>query len=128
MIDAERAGVAHVLPQQLDEGRVGPRAQRVGRERRQAPVLPLGAEVVRRRADPHPARDHVLLGPGIGAVRIDPHREVEIEPDRHAGVTRGRLRRAELLVREPLQELEEGDPPRRSRARKRAPPSPSGLR
>jgi len=51
VIDAQRAGVPHVLAQRVDERAVALRAQPVGTQRRQAPVLAVRVEFVGRGAD-----------------------------------------------------------------------------
>jgi hypothetical protein len=65
---------------------------------------------VGRRADRRAGSDQLLVGPGLGAVRIDPDREVAVESERQPGLASGLGRGAELAVGFPLQPLEEVDP------------------
>ena len=104
MVDAQPAGVAEGGPDGLHERPVagGPQPPRV--ERGQAPVLAPGVELVGRGADGHVEGEDVLPQPGVGAARVDPHRQVVHH--RHAG----RRRRLQLEVDQPLQPLVEPDP------------------
>ena len=77
--------------------------------RRLRPVLAELIELVRRRARGHAQRQHVLQGPGVGAVRMHADGQVVHDADRHSGPDRLRLRRGELLVELPLQPAVEVD-------------------
>ncbi len=103
VVDAQRPGARHVRAQRGRERRVRAFAQALGGERRQAPILPAGIEVVGRGAHAHAERVEVLVGPRFGAVGRDRDGEVGIEADAHAELARARLRIAQLQVRLPLQ-------------------------
>jgi hypothetical protein len=103
VVDADRAGAAHVGAQGLDEDGVPAFAQPVRAQRRQAPVLALGVEGVGRRAHAHVEREAVAMAPGVRAAAVDRDREVEIEADRHPEFGTARRRRLELPGRLPLQ-------------------------
>ena len=75
-----------------------------------------------------PGDDQLLVGPGLGAVRIDPDREVAVEPDRQPGFAARRRRTPELAVGMPLQELEELDAARHAPGRMRRLPAERGSR
>ena len=109
VVDADRAGAAHAGAQHLDEGLVAGFAQPVGAQRRQAPVLPVGVELVGRRADAGAEREAILMAPGIRAGAVGRHRQILVEPDRHA--QRAALLRhgVELTRALPLQVLEKAD-------------------
>ena len=115
VVDPQPAGVAERGPDGLHERLVAGGPQPPGVERRQAPVLAPGVELVGRGADGHVEGEHVLPQPGVGAAGVDAHRQVV--HDRHAG----RRRRLQLEVDQPLQPLVEADPVGGARAR-RPPP------
>src|SRR6202163_2381194 len=84
----------------VDEVIVAPLAQPLGLQRREAPVLPLGEERVRRRTGRGLLGEEVALLPDVEGAAVNAERQVEIE-------TRGapaRLLRhgAQLLRRGPL--------------------------
>ena len=110
MIDAQDPGVPHVGAQRGDDrGKAAP-AQRQRVDRRQTPVLSGPAQHIGRRADRRARDDELPVGPGFGAVRVDPDGEVAIEPDCQPAGAPGRRGRAELKVGLPLQELEKLHP------------------
>ena len=110
MVDPQYAGMSHIGAQRRDQRREAapPQGQRV--ERRQPPILAGAAQRVGRRADRGARHDQLLVGPGLGAVRIDPDREVAIEAERQPGLASRGGRLPQLAVCLPLQELEELDP------------------
>ena len=75
---------------------------------RQAPALALRVERVRRRADLDARQVEILIAPGVETVGPDADREVEIEPDRKAGVTRAVAAGGELLIGDPLHVFDKG--------------------
>ena len=111
MVDAQRAGVAHVGAQRLDEAAVARLAQPSRRERRQPPVLTVGLKSSGGAPTLAPAHDAPAVGPGVGAAAVD-------RRPRGRGTGRGACRRrvgrarrlAELLVGQPLQPRVEADP------------------
>ena len=107
MVNAQRAGVAHVGAQTFDERLIGGGAQRMRIEWRQPPALAGSAEAVRRRADRDGVGQEALIGPGVGAVQIDAECQVAVEPDCHAASRADRSGGSELAVRLPLQILME---------------------
>ena len=98
VVDAQGPGVAHARAHRLHEGLVadGPELPRV--EGGQPPHLALRVERVGRRADGHARGEQVLPQPGVGAPRVEAHRQVVHE--RQMG-----RRRRQLLVEEPLEPL-----------------------
>ena len=109
VVDAQRAGVAHVGAQRLDDDAVAGRSQSIGPERRQAPGLAFAIELVGGRADARTERVDRRVRPGIGPGAVDRDGEVEIEADRHAALVRDLLRAGELGVGDPLEVLVELD-------------------
>ena len=107
MIDAERAGVAHVDGEEMRERL---RGRGDGVRGRQAPHLSVGRERVGRCADGNAAREIARAGPGLGAVRRSADRDVAIEAEGEARrlPTSGRLR--QLGGGQPLQIQVEADP------------------
>ncbi len=105
MIDAQRAGVAHVGAQRGDERRVSGFAEPIRNQRRQTPVLAAHVEVVGRRADARAHRIRVLVRPRLGAGAIDRYREIDVQPDAHGGRRGFAADIAELRGRLPLQIL-----------------------
>ena len=110
MVDAQRAGVAHVGAQRRDERRIAGILQALRDQRRQAPILPLHVERVGRCADTCAYRVQLLLRPGVGTAAIDRHRKIAVEPDGETATTRmlGGARTLKLGL--PLQPGEEVDP------------------
>ena len=102
VVDADRAGMAHV---RLNERAEGPEPvplhlQRV--EGGQAPVLALGRQQVRRGADRHPVGEALGMGPDLRSAPVGADREVAVEAEPHPRVL-GRLRGSgELRVGEIL--------------------------
>ena len=94
----------HVARKQIGERRTALAQQRLGRDRREAPILAQRPEPIRRRADRLLEHVRARIVPHVRAVAIDADRHVEVEPDlEFAGVARDRV---ELFVDDPLQELE----------------------
>ncbi len=123
MVDAQHAGVAHVGA--VDRVERGPAVARAGEriERRQAPVLPLGGERIRRRADRDASREFRGVRPGFGAVRRGADGKIAIEPDLQAALARALRGSPELAVGQPL--AEEGELEGLAAPLDRAPRSPS---
>ena len=96
VVDPQPAAVAHVGPHGTGERLVPRCPQRVRDVGREAPVLAVGGELVRRRADAGVEREQVLVGPGVGAAGVDADREVGDQRARP-----GRI--AELAVGDPLE-------------------------
>ena len=88
--------VAEHRADRLDERLVAGGAQPVRDERRQAPVLAGGVELVGRRADRDVARQQVLPAPGVGARDVEADRQVVDDGDLLGGAR-------ELGVEQPLQ-------------------------
>ncbi len=103
MVDPDAARRPQAEPHGADPGVVAGLAEPPGVERREAPVLPLGVEVVGRRADPHAERHRVLPQPGVGAAGVDADGEVLHQVDLGAGP-------GELALGEPLQPGVVADP------------------
>ncbi len=110
MIDAQDPRVPHIGAQRGDQrGKAAPaQGQRV--DRREPPILAGPGQQVGRCADRRTGDDQLPVGPGFGAVRVDPDREVAIEPDSQPTLAPGRRRGAELMVALPLQELKKRHP------------------
>ena len=101
MVEAQAAGMFRRAADRLDKRFEVGFAQLPGVERRHAPVLAVGEEVVGRRAHPHACREEVLPAPCVAAVGC--------EADRHVGDEADLLRRScELAVEVELQPLVEG--------------------
>ena len=77
--------------------------------RRLRPVLAELIELVRRRTRGHAQRQHILQGPGVGAIGVHTDGQVFHDAQRHSGPCCLRLRRGELLVELPLQPAMEID-------------------
>ena len=107
VVDAQHAGVAHIGA--VDRVERGPAVARAGQriERRQAPVLPLGGERIRRRADRDASREFRGVRPGFGAVRRGADGKIAIEPNLQAAFARALRGSPELAVGQPL--AEEGE-------------------
>ena len=103
VVDAQRAAVAHGGAQGLDERRVGQFAQLARHERRQAPVLAVRVEVVRRRAGVCAGRVHVTPSPGVGAARTHADGQVLVQADAETALPGFGPRGGQLLVSQPLQ-------------------------
>ena len=88
MVDADRAGMAHVGGHQRAERGEALRFERQRMERRQTPVLALGAEQIGRRADRQARREPVGMRPNLRATGIAADGEIAIEADLHAGTCR----------------------------------------
>ena len=110
VVDANRAGVAHVCGDERAEGRepLFLEGQRV--ERRQSPILSLRPEKIGRRADRETFAEPLRTRPDLGAAAVGAHREVAVEADVHPGGARAPAGRLELAIREPLQPGMERDP------------------
>ncbi len=110
VIDAQCTRMPQQTPDEIAQrGIPGPRER--GREPWWLePVLPLLVIHVRRCADRDSGRVQRAERPGIRPERVDTHREVVHDPDTHAGLHRGVLRRCQLIVGDPLQPRVEGDP------------------
>jgi hypothetical protein len=103
VVDAQRAGGAHVPAQRRDERRVRGIAQALGDERRKPPVLTGRVVEVRRRADEGAGRVKRRVGPAFGAARVDADREIVQQSDVQSERGRAFRRRAELHVELPLE-------------------------
>ena len=79
-------------------------------ERRQSPVLSVGSEGIRWRADGQSQGEALGMGPYLGATGVGPDRKIAVEADAHARMPRKLGRLAELPVREPLQPSVKGNP------------------
>src|SRR5438270_596230 len=78
-------------------------------ERGQSPVLPGPIEQIGRRADRHVREKSILLAPGVEPIPADPHRHVQIEPDRKTALARPCATVIELLMGKPLHEFKEAE-------------------
>src|SRR5215831_630771 len=95
--------MAHVRAQQLRE-RYGIALERRRVQGKDSPFLTQGLEIVGRRAATQ-IRDKVpLLGPGVGTVRADAHREITNDADREPGTAALVCRSFELRVGHVLEE------------------------
>ena len=103
VIDAQRAAVIERGAHRLHERLVADGAQLPRDERRQAPVLAVRVERIRRRADAHAVRDRVLPHPRVGAAGIEADGQVAEQRDLGAGG-------GELLVEQPLEPAVEAEP------------------
>jgi len=103
VVDPDRAGVAHVGLDEGAEGREPVALHRQWVEGRQAPVLALGRQQVRRRADRNLVGEALGMGPDLGAAPVGADREVAVEPDPHAGAQRRRGGFLQLLIGKVLQ-------------------------
>ena len=109
VVDAQRAGVPQEVSDHVTQGPVRLALERVRQPRRLIPVLTLLVVHVGRCADGDPRRIHVSQRPGVRPFGVDSHRQIVHESDTHAGVMRGRLRRRDLLLGDPLQPRVERD-------------------
>ncbi len=103
VVDAQRARAAHAGAQAVDEEAVAALAQPLGRQRRQAPVLPQRAQRVGRRADAGLGGQHGARAPGVGAVAVHGDGQVLVQADAQAGLAAARGHGLQLLVGRPLQ-------------------------
>ncbi len=78
MIEPDRTGVAHRGPQHLAKWLKGLHSKTGGIESRKAPVLALGVQRIRRRANGEMAGDRRLLVPGVESIGLHANRDVEI--------------------------------------------------
>jgi len=111
VVDAKRPGVAHVGAQRGDEWRVGGRAQPLGRERRQSPVLAAQVEIIRRGTDARLDGVQALVRPRFRAAAVDRDGEVLVQSHAQAQVQRQPADRGKLQVGLPLQVFVELDAP-----------------
>src|SRR5215470_2019629 len=102
VIDPDRAGISHGCAQDLCEWRAAALDQAQGIDARKSPALPLGVELVRRRADLERWQDEILIAPGVKAVGADADGDIEIKPDREPGAVGLGPAGHELLVGDPL--------------------------
>ena len=109
MIDAQRAGVAHVGADDGDERLVGHVGEGERMQRRCSPVLAHHVDRIRRRSDRGPVDDHVLGAPRVGAVGGGADGQIAVKTDGEAAFPRPARRSRELEVRLPLHVLEELD-------------------
>ncbi len=103
MVDAQRARAAHVGTQGLDEDAVAAGTQMVRPQRRQAPALPVGIELVRRCADAGTGTEGGRLAPHVRAAAVDRHRQVEEQADAEPERLAPRVHPNQLLDGDPLQ-------------------------
>ena len=102
VVDAHPPSVAEPGPHRLDERPVPGGAKPVRHEGRQAPVLPLEREVVRRRPHRDALGQHVLPRPGVGALAVEADGEVGHQAQGPPGAS-------QLLVEQPLEPRVERD-------------------
>ena len=108
MVDPHPVRVAQGGPQQVAVGGVAGGVEPVGTPRGQAPVLALLAERVRRRADVHAHREHVLQRPAVRPLRVAADGEVVHDP--HADLLPHRVHVGQLALHLVLQPRVEGHP------------------
>ena len=72
-----------------------------------SPILSARIERIGRCTDCYVGHQGILIAPGIKTIRPDPNGHIEIKPDRQAGITRMLAAVTELVIGEPLHELEE---------------------
>ena len=94
VIEPQRAEVPHVGRHQVAERPVSLGDQRIGILRRDAPVLSLQRQRIRRRSDSGAHAVQRLVGPGFRTARIHADGVVAVEPDRHAEFAREALHAA----------------------------------
>ncbi len=95
VVDAQASGMAQRGADRLDERLVAGGAQLPGDERREAPVLAQGVELVGRRTHAHVEGEEVLPGPSVRPPGVEAHGEVLDH--------RQRRRRRHLPVEQPLE-------------------------
>jgi hypothetical protein len=105
VVDAEAAGVDEHGPDRLAEGLEPGRSELPRDVRRQAPVLALRPELVRRRADAAAEGQQVLVGPTVEAPGLEPDGEVLQHGDAALG-----CRGPQLPVDQPLAPGVEAEP------------------
>ena len=71
-----------------------------------SPILSARIERIGRCTDGYVGQHGILIAPSIKTIRSDPNGYIEIEPDRQAGITRMLAAVTELMIGEPLDELE----------------------
>src|SRR5690242_14014222 len=103
MVDPQRPRMTHVVAQGANVWPIAARAQSGGIERRQAPVLALGIEAVRRGPNSNLECQLLLLRPGVRAVRAGTERKIAVETDRHAALGRLGSRDRHLAISFPLE-------------------------
>ena len=103
VVDAQGTGVPQQGADHVAQGGVARPGERIGQPRRLVPVLPQLVVHVRRGSHEHALGVRVTQGPGIRPLRVHAHRKVVHDADAHPGVRRGCLRRAHLVVGDPLQ-------------------------
>ena len=109
VVDAQGACMAHVGAQHIQHGLEPGFAQPLRRDGRKAPVLPVGVELVGRRAHLNTLGIQGGLGPGFRATRVHANGQVPVQADAHAQFAGQVLHRLELKFGLPLQVLEELD-------------------
>ena len=131
MVDPQPVRVPQRGPQQVAVGGVAGGVEPVGAPGRQAPVLALLAERVRRGADVHAHREDVLQRPAVGALGVAADGEVVHDP--HADLLRHAAHVGQLALHLVLQPRVERHPRGQLDAqpvdvRRRRVPQPSGHR
>ena len=105
MIDAQRAGVAHIRAQELAEALATLRlpSQRIGR--RQTPVLSVSRKTIGRGADRKALEKMRRAAPALATVGRRANGEIAAKAEREASIPRVSRRLRELAFAEPLQIL-----------------------
>ena len=103
MINAQNAIDAHIGAQHLDKHTITAALQPLRMQRRQIPVLPGRAQLVRRRANRHLQTVHLAVNPCIRAAARHADRQITIQPQRHSRLMTGHTHQIQLLRHHPLQ-------------------------
>ena len=108
MVDADAAGMPQSSADRVDEGAIAAAGELIGIERGDAPILPVGAERIGRRADGDAAEQVRTAAPAVAAAAIGTYGEICDKAHRHL-FSRASLRGGQALIGQPLQEDVEGD-------------------
>ena len=109
MVDPNAARMAQSCPDHFQKSRIAAIEQPARREADKAPILPLRAEQIRRRADREPDQHFIRPAPAMAAPGIGADREIRDQADRHSRLARGGLRRCQAFIGQRLQPSVEGD-------------------
>ena len=96
----------HGSGKQLTEGGKIAVRQSMWVEWRQSPILSGRIKLVGGRADRKVGQHGGLIAPGVGAIRIDADREIQVKTDCQTEFSRSVFATVELLIGHPLQEFE----------------------
>ena len=104
MVNSQSAGRLHIAGEQINDRLIGLLIKDLGIHGWQAPVLPERAEDIRRCPNTGSGTVKIFVAPDFCTALAYPHRQVAIDPHRHARRNSGLIRFFELFCCLPLQE------------------------